>query len=110
MFSGLFGKLLDIKPVVQLENGILTPVDNPKGKSTAIENMFRIIRATTPEYRRGIEIWVGHSASILDAKYVRRQLSKIFKIQEKKIPLVEAGPTIVSHTGPGVVCVSIIPK
>ncbi|MCK5313349.1 MAG: DegV family protein, partial [Desulfobacteraceae bacterium] len=108
--SGFFGKLLDIKPVVKLEDGKLIPADKPKGKDAALDSMLRTIAKTTPKYRRGVEIWVGHSAALLDAKYVREQLSSSFKIEEKKIPIVEAGPTIAAHTGPGVVCASIIPK
>ncbi len=108
--SSFFGKLFDIKPVVQLTGGELIPIDKPKGKDTAIDSMIRTIKETTPKYRRGVEIWVGHSAALLDTKYVRKQLASSFKIEGKKIPIVEAGPTIAAHTGPGVVCVSIMPK
>ena len=108
--SGFFGKLFDVKPVVKLEGGELIPIDKPKGKDVAIDSMIRIIKETTPKYRRGVEIWVGHSAALLDTKYVRKQLASSFKIEGKKIPIVEAGPTIAAHTGPGVVCVSVMPK
>jgi len=108
--SGFFGKLLDIKPVVELKDGFLTPLAKPKGKDAALDMMVETIKEATPKYRRGVELWVGHSAALLDTKYVQTKLAKSFKIDKKKIPIVEAGPTIAAHTGPGVVCVSVLPK
>jgi fatty acid kinase fatty acid binding subunit len=109
-FSGFVGKLLDIKPLIKLEGGHLIPIAKPKGKDAALDAMVSTIVKTTPKYRRGVEIWVGHSNALLDTKYVQKKLASSFKIEEKKIPIVEGGPTIAAHTGPGVVCVSIIPK
>lgn len=108
--STFFGKMLDIKPVVKLEDGKLIPVDKPKGKDIAIDSMIRMVVKEALQHKRGVEIWVAHSVSLLDAKYVRKQLAEKCKIEEKRIPIVEAGPTIVAHTGPGVVSVSILPK
>jgi DegV family protein with EDD domain len=110
MFSGFVGKMLDIKPVIKIEDGSIVPVEKPRGKDTAIDTMVNIIKQSTPKYKRGVEIWVAHSASLLDAKYAQKQLSTIFNIKEKKIPIVEIGPTMTAHTGPGVVSVSILPK
>jgi len=110
MFSSFFGTILDVKPIIKLEDGLLVPIDKPKGKDNAIDSMIRIVEESTPKYKRGVEIWVGHSTSILDAKHICKQLAASFKIEEKRIPIIELGPTITAHTGPGVVCVSILPK
>jgi fatty acid kinase fatty acid binding subunit len=108
--SGFFGKLLDIKPVVLLDEGKLNPVAKPKGKDAALDNMIDNIVLNTPKYRRGVEIWIAQSNALLDAKYVKKKLAAKLKVEEKKIPIVEAGPTIIAHTGPGVIAVSIIPR
>ena len=110
MVSGFFGNLLNIKPVIKLEDGKLIPVEKPRSKDTAIYNMLTMIEQASKQYKKGVEIWVGHSACLLDAKYVQRYLSANCKIEAKKIPIIETGPTIATHTGPGVVCVSLIPK
>jgi DegV family protein with EDD domain len=108
--SGFFGGLFDIKPVILLEDGKLTPVDKPRGKGTAIYSMLTIIEQAVKKYKKGAEIWIAHSASLLDAKHVQKQLSESCKIEVSKIPIIEVGPTISAHTGPGVVSVSILPK
>ncbi len=109
-FSSFFGNLLDIKPIIKLDDGNLIPVQKPKGSDVAIDSMLRMIRETTPKYKRGIEVWVAHSASLLDAKYIRKQVAADLKIKENKIPIIDIGPTIGVHTGPGTVCVSILPR
>ncbi len=109
VFSGFMGKMLDIKPIIKLDDGKLVPMDKSRGKGSAIDIMVNLIKKTTPQYKRGVEVWVGHSVSLLDAKYVRTKLAVNFQIKENKIPIVDMGPTMVAHTGPGVVCVSILP-
>jgi DegV family protein with EDD domain len=108
--SGFLGNLFDIKPIVKLEDGKLIPVDKPRGKDTAMDSMIKMIVQATKKYKRGAEIWVAHSVALLDAKHIQKQLAVNCKIDIKTIPIVEVGPTIAAHTGPGVVCVSILPK
>ncbi len=110
IFTGFIGKMLDVKPIVKIEDGWIVPLDKSRGKDTAIEIMIKIIKQSTPRFKRGMEIWVAHSAALLDAKHLRRQLATSFQIAEKKIPIMEIGPTMTAHTGPGLVSVSILPK
>lgn len=110
MISGFLGNLFDIKPIVKLEDGDLIPIDKPRGKDVAIDSMAKMVVKAAKKNKRGSEIWVAHSAALLDAKHLRKQLAETCKIESKKIPIIEVGPTIASHTGPGAVCVSILPK
>jgi len=108
--SSFLGKLLDVKPLLRLEKGKLVPVSKHKGKDTAIDSMIKTIKETTPKYKRGVDIWVAHSDAMLDARYMKRELARSFNMDKKKIPIVEIGPTITAHAGPGVVSVSVLPR
>ncbi|MCP3898706.1 MAG: DegV family protein [Desulfobacteraceae bacterium] len=110
IIAGFFGNLFDIKPIIKLEDGELIPIDKLRGKDIAIDNMVKEVVSATKKYKRNFEIWVAHSASLLDAKNLKKQLAAKCKIEPKKIPIIEVGPTIATHTGPGAVCVSVLPK
>ncbi len=110
MISGFLGQLLDFKPVIKLEKGMLLPVEKCRGKNIAVDGMIKFIKEAASKYKRGFEIWVGHSAAILDAKYAVKQLAASLKIDKKKILLVDIGPTMAAHIGPGGVCVTMLPR
>ncbi len=110
MFSSFFGKMFDIKPIIKLEKGRAVPVDKPRGKDTALDNLILILKENTPQFKRGVDVWIAHSSSLLDAKHTRKQLASVFKIKESRIPLVESGPTTTAHMGPGMVTVSMLPR
>ena len=110
MFSSFFGKMFDVKPIIKLEEGRAVSIDKARGKETALDNLILLLKESTPEFKRGVEIWIAHSSSLLDAKHTRKQLAEVFKIEEDRIPIVESGPTTTAHMGPGMVTVSILPK
>ncbi len=110
MFSGFFGKMFNVKPIIKLEGGKAVSIDKVRGKDTALDSLIALLKKTTPKYKKGVEIWIAHSSSITDAQYTREQLAASFNIRKEKIPIVESGPTTTAHLGPGMITVSILPK
>ncbi len=113
MLSSIFGKMLDIKPVIGMDNGVLTPIEKCRGKESAVEGLIRGVQkgaATLLNQRKDVEIWVGHSDTLLGATQIQEQLCGIFKKEKSAVPIVEMGPTMTAHTGPGCLCVSLLPR
>jgi DegV family protein with EDD domain len=100
--SNLIGSVLQIKPILQLSNGRVEPLDKVRTQQKALERLKELIVAEcprTPEAR----LSVMHADALDDADRLRAELSAALNIQN--IPLYSVGPAITTHAGPGVLAV-----
>jgi DegV family protein with EDD domain len=109
VLSSLFGKALDIKPVIGLEDGRLVPVSRSRGKKSAIDDLVRLAREAYQIYQGRHETWIAHADAFGSALYLQEALSSQLHIDAEEIQIVDIGPTISAHTGPGCVCLAMIP-
>jgi DegV family protein with EDD domain len=93
----LVGSLLDIKPIIKLEDGILLPVARPRTKNKAINEMIKRFSAEGEMMRIG----VIHAAAEEEARKIKGILGKEYP--ELKIPIAQVGPCLGVHCGPGLV-------
>lgn len=96
--SALLGAILNIKPVVKVENGIYVPLDKARNQSQAIKKMvehtLKTLRGRLPK-----NVAVVHGAAEEGAQMLKHCLEEALG---KKVMLVnETGPVIGVHTGPG---------
>lgn len=96
--SALLGNILNIKPVIRVENGIYVPIDKVRNQSQAIkkivEHMARILGNRRPH-----QVAVAHGAAGEAANSLIKLVETTFKT--KIVFLQETGPVIGVHTGPG---------
>ncbi|MFZ5352246.1 MAG: DegV family protein [Bacillota bacterium] len=86
------GTLLNIKPVIDLTDGVLLPAGKARGKSKALE----IIKEGIPSSVKRIS--VVHILNIEEAEKFRDELMEIYPNAEFSID--ELGPVLGSHLGP----------
>lgn len=110
MFSTFFGKMLDVKPIIGLENGKLIAIEKTKGKELAMDGLIRIACKAVERHKWSSEVWVAHSDALIVAKQVRDKLAGLLHIEKKQVAVVEIGPTMTAHTGPGCISVAVLPK
>lgn len=96
--SSLLGNILNIKPVIRVEDGIYTPLDKVRNQKQAIkrkvEYMAKVLGDLSPRY-----IGVAHGAAEGAANCLKEMVESTF---EHKIAMFrETGPVIGTHTGPG---------
>jgi DegV family protein with EDD domain len=96
--SALLGTILNIKPVVRVDNGIYVPLDKARNQKQAIckmvENMIKILGEKIPTH-----IAVAHGAAEEAALTLKKMIEENY---ERKIDFFgETGPVIGVHTGPG---------
>lgn len=90
--QAFIGSILNIKPIIKLEDGILLPVAKARGKKKAIEMMIENI----PE---GVKIiYIPHIFNEAESKEVKKELEKRFP--NAKIELTGLGPVVGAHLGP----------
>jgi len=100
--SSLIGSVLQIKPILQISNGRVEPLDKVRTHQKALERLKELILAEcprTPEAR----LSVMHADAVDDANRLRAELSAALGI--KDIPLYSVGPAITTHAGPGTLAV-----
>ena len=109
-FAAFVGGMLDIKPIIRLENAKLIPKDRMRGKKPALK---RLVDMAEDQYRRldgNCDIWVAYADNLEEAMATRDHLANRLAKQPKDIYLAEVGATISVHTGPGAVCIAMSPR
>ena len=109
-FSAFVGGMLDIKPIIRLENAKLIPKERMRGKKPALK---RLVDMAESQYRRlngNCDIWVAYADNLDEAKVTRDRLATRLERKVEDIHMAEVGATISVHTGPGAVCIAMSPK
>ncbi len=106
--SALVGSLLNIKPVLTLENGIVTPFDKVRGKAKAVRKIFDILGdyiKARPGQR--LRIGLSHGNVLHEAQQLVDRIKSEFAGNDLIVELV--GPTIGVHAGPGTIALMWYP-
>lgn len=98
--TAFVGGILGLRPILQLENGEVSQLDNVRGR----KNAYRLIEGAITHALAGetekINICVGHISSAEDAENFKANISAALNL-EIKTPVTEVGAAIGTHAGPG---------
>lgn len=98
--AALFGTLLSVKPVLEVADGMVRPVDRVRTRERAAARLRELISARTPEGSR-IHACVLHTNDPSRARTLGAWILERYHCVEYF--LAEAGPVIGARAGPGVV-------
>lgn len=99
----LMGSVLAIKPLLNLVDGKIEPLDSVRTKKKAVARMLEIAKEETGE-KGNVHVAVFHGLAEAEAKEIYEQLQVLLSPVE--IRLAELSPVIGVHTGPGTVALS----
>lgn len=98
--SALFGSLLNIKPILTLDNdGEVSSVDKVRGSKKAMARIIELLKADYGD--RELHMTVAHAKSQEAADEFAELLRANFRISE--MTFTDVGPVIGTHAGPGTV-------
>ncbi|MGQ9682967.1 MAG: DegV family protein [Anaerolineae bacterium] len=104
--SALLGTMLKIKPILHIVNGRIEPLEKVRSKQKAVERMLEImgenVGPDTP-----VLAAVGHTNAEAEASELEMEMRRRFRCQ--RLFVAEAGPTIGTHAGPGVLAIATCP-
>jgi DegV family protein with EDD domain len=100
----LVGTLLRVKPLLQVLNSELLPIENVRTIRRAIARLVELVGELGPL----AEASVVHADASGLAHQVREMLAPIHPVD--RIPIAEAGPVLGAHAGPGAVGVACVLK
>jgi DegV family protein with EDD domain len=102
--QALLGSMLDVKPILGVSDGKVTPLDRVRTRTKAVPRMIERLRADLPVER----LAVMHAQALADAERIRAHLATV--IPDVEVELGEIGPVLGTHVGPGAVGLTYIKR
>jgi DegV family protein with EDD domain len=94
----LFGTALNLKPILNIQDGIVTPVTKVRSRRKAIETLFQVIEEQVAGADR-VHMAVLHVAAPEEAANLAEKVRARF--QPVEMIHAECGPVVGTHAGPG---------
>lgn len=101
--SALLGSVLQVKPVLCIRDGLVTPLERVRTFDRAVSRVIDLVRAV--DRGKGVCAVVGHADAEDAAERVARELEPI----AETLMIQPLGPVVGAHAGPGVVGVGCYP-
>lgn len=95
--TAFVGGILQLKPVLAFEEGVVTPVERVRGRARSLERIAEIVAEKTGG--RGESLVVVHGDAAEDAETLEQQILR--RCQFDEVMVTTLGATIGSHAGPG---------
>ena len=101
--SALVGSVLQVKPVLCIRDGVVTPLERVRTFDRALDRVAQLTREM--DRGQGVCLIVGHAGAQNDAERLSRMLEPI----AETLMVQPLGPVVGAHAGPGVVGVGCYP-
>ena len=101
--SALLGSVLQVKPVLCIREGLVTPLERVRTFDRALNRIVELTREV--DAGKGLCVIVGHGDAEADAERVARELEPF----AETLMIQPLGPVVGAHAGPGVVGVGCYP-
>ena len=101
--SALLGSVLQVKPVLCIRDGLVTPLERVRTFERALGRIVELAREV--DRGAGLCAIVGHAEAPEDAERIARELEPI----ADTLMIQPLGPVVGAHAGPGVVGVGCYP-
>jgi DegV family protein with EDD domain len=99
--QALLGSILNVKPMLTIKDGVLTPSGRVRSRVKGIDILFDYVK-NTPEIQ---DLAVVYNTTLEEAKTFIARLGAIY--DEGKIMLARLGPALGVHTGPGILFIAL---
>lgn len=94
------GSLLNIKPILEVKDGLVSQVGQVRGKKNVLNKMIECVKDRLGDDLEQDEVYIGYSDDPKETEKLTEMAKEIFK--PKKIGYFVVGTCIGAHSGPGV--------
>ncbi|MCD9153479.1 DegV family protein [Aeromicrobium duanguangcaii] len=103
--AALIGSALAVKPILTIEDGVVTPLEKVRTSSKALARLVALGVETARSHPDGYDIGILHLASEPVAVSVAESLAQ--ELDRPAIAIDEVGADIGAHVGPGMIAVTV---
>lgn len=100
--SAFVGGLLNIKPLLHVEDGKLVPIEKLRGRKKVLKRIVELMKERGRNWN-GQTIAISHGDDIEYALMLKHEIED--QLQPKNVEIYLIGSVIASHTGPGTLAV-----
>jgi len=100
--QSLLGSILNINPIIGLEDGEIIPISRERSRAKAINYLYDFAAS----YSRIEEMAIEYATSHEEAEMLIERLDSIFP--KESIYRSRATPVMSTHTGPGLLVISVL--
>jgi len=100
--SAFLGGLLSIKPILNVEDGKLVPIEKSRGRKKALNRMLDLMHERGGNFTNKI-VGISHSDDVAFANEAKASIQERFSPQAVQITMI--GSAIGSHVGPGTIAI-----
>jgi len=100
--SAFLGGLLSIKPILNVEEGKLVPIEKSRGRKKAIARMLDLMQERGGNFTEKV-VGISHSDDLDFANQVKAFIEERFSPKEVQVTMI--GSAIGSHVGPGTIAI-----
>ncbi|MEC1305698.1 DegV family protein [Lysinibacillus capsici] len=100
--SAFLGGLLSIKPILNVEDGKLVPIEKSRGRKKALNRMLDLMQERGGSFTNKI-VGISHSDDTAFANEAKASIQERFSPQAVQITMI--GSAIGSHVGPGTIAI-----
>lgn len=100
--SAFLGGLLSIKPILNVEDGKLVPIEKSRGRKKALNRMLDLMQERGGSFTNKI-VGISHSDDVAFANEAKASIQERFSPQAVQITMI--GSAIGSHVGPGTIAI-----
>lgn len=107
--AAFVGGLLNIKPILNVEDGKLVPIEKVRGEKQVYKAMLDIMEARTKEADLPNQlVSISHADNYENALRLKNMITERFGVKDFMIN--DIGPTIGAHVGPGTLAIFFMKK
>jgi len=105
--SAFVGGLLNIKPILEVQDGKLVPLEKIRGRKKVLKRMVDIMEERGTDFSNQI-IGISHGDDLETAEALREEIQGRFQCKGFMLPLI--GAAIGAHAGPGTIALFFLNK
>lgn len=100
--SAFVGGLLNIKPLLHVEDGKLVPIEKLRGRKKVLKRIVELMKERGSDWKEQT-IAISHGDDIEYALMLKHEIEE--QLQPKNVEIYLIGSVIAAHTGPGTLAV-----
>jgi DegV family protein with EDD domain len=99
--QALLGSLLNVKPMLTVKDGVLTPAGRARSRSKGVDLLYECVKKTADIQ----DLAVVYNTTLDEAQALVKRLGDVFP--EERIQLARLGPALGVHAGPGILFICL---
>ncbi|CAM3773503.1 DegV family protein [Mesobacillus thioparans] len=105
--SAFVGGLLNIKPLLNVEDGKLVPMEKIRGKKKLLRRIIEVMKERGVAFEAQV-VGISHADDLETANEMKKMITE--ELHAKDVYITSIGAAVGSHTGPGTIAIFFLNK